>query len=88
VARVDEARKCSEASVHYRRTLCSKVRGREASWSPRGFGDHVPARVWSGSWYQRLEQGAQNMGDCPPSRTHTPVSTGVCVFAELGTGSV
>uniref|UniRef100_A0A8C0W6C1 Protein SFI1 n=1 Tax=Castor canadensis TaxID=51338 RepID=A0A8C0W6C1_CASCN len=25
VARVDEARKCSEASVHYRRTLCSKV---------------------------------------------------------------
>lgn len=57
MARVNEAKKTSQASAHYRQTLCSKVRHEETSWSPRRVWNCASARGWHQRFALNVEPG-------------------------------
>uniref|UniRef100_A0A2K5R2P0 SFI1 centrin binding protein n=1 Tax=Cebus imitator TaxID=2715852 RepID=A0A2K5R2P0_CEBIM len=57
MARMNEAKKTFQASTHYRRTICSKVRYKKASWSPRRVGDCC-LRTWFQRWRDCSQRSA------------------------------
>lgn len=54
MARLDMAKKASQARAHYNRTLCSKVR---YSLVTRKLGDHIPASVWDWHLIRNSQSG-------------------------------
>lgn len=73
MARLDGAKKTSQARVHYNRTLCSKVRYKLVS---RELGAHIPVLI---NWHL---VGTFHSGWV--TVFHTRMSVGISVCAEIG----
>uniref|UniRef100_A0A8C9KN60 SFI1 centrin binding protein n=1 Tax=Panthera tigris altaica TaxID=74533 RepID=A0A8C9KN60_PANTA len=69
MTRVNEAKKTSQASAHYRRTLCSKVRHEETSWSPRRVWNRC-LRTWFRRWRDRGQRAAQRRAQLKRAAGH------------------